>query len=126
MTKRLALALALSSVLALTFPASPAVSSYETPDAKAAASEAAAMALSDMVDTFGDKQLAPGQYVWRNVPEGAGPERVVISLSDQLAFLYRGDALVAVSTISSGKRLITATSVMARTTNSALTICATT
>ncbi|MEO7366115.1 MAG: L,D-transpeptidase family protein, partial [Sphingomicrobium sp.] len=28
---------------------------------------------------------------------------VVISLSDQLAFLYRGASLVAVSTISSGK-----------------------
>ena len=35
--------------------------------------------------------------------EGAGPERVVVSLTDQLAFLYRGDTLVAVSTISTGK-----------------------
>ncbi|MEO5611268.1 MAG: L,D-transpeptidase family protein [Sphingomicrobium sp.] len=103
MKKRLALALALSSVLALTIPASPAASSYETPDAKATASEAVAMALSDMADVFGDKALKPGQYVWRDVPDAAGPERVVISLSDQLAFLYRGETLVAVSTISSGK-----------------------
>jgi hypothetical protein len=103
MKKRLALALALSSVIALSIPASPAASSYETPDAKAAASEAAAMARADMFDAFGDKQLKPGQYVWRDVPNGAGAERVVISLSDQLAFLYRGDTLVAVSTISSGK-----------------------
>ena len=103
MKKRLALALALSSALALSIPASPAASSYETPDAKAAASEAAAMALSDMVDAFGDKTLKPGQYVWRDVPDAAGAERVVINLSDQLAFVYRGDTLVAVSTISSGK-----------------------
>ena len=100
---RLALALALSSVLALTIPASPAAGSYETPAAKAAASDAAAVARADMFEAFGDKSLKPGQYLWRDVPDSAGPERVVISLSDQLAFLYRGDELVAVSTISSGK-----------------------
>ena len=33
---------------------------------------------------------------------GDGPERVVVSLSDQMAYLYRGSTLVAVSTISSG------------------------
>ena len=102
MKTRLALALALSSALALTVPASPAAGSYETPDAKAAASDAAVIARSDMYETFGDKQLKPGQYLWRDVPGNAGPERVVISLSEQLAFLYRGDSLVAVSTISSG------------------------
>ena len=56
-----------------------------------------------MLDAFGPKDLKPGQYLWRDVPASAGPERVVISLSDQLAYLYRGDTLVAVSTISSGK-----------------------
>jgi hypothetical protein len=103
MKKRLALALALSSVLALSIPASPAASSYETPDAKAAASEAVDTARADMFDAFGDKQLKPGQYLWRSVPDSGGAERVVISLSEQLAYLYRGDTLVAVSTISSGK-----------------------
>ncbi len=102
MKKRLALALALSSVFVLSIPASPAAGSYETPDAKAAASEAAAMARADMFDAFGDKQLRPGQYLWRDVPKAAGAERLVIGLSDQLAFLYRGDTLVAVSTVSSG------------------------
>ena len=52
---------------------------------------------------FGPKVLKPGQYLWRDVPEAAGPQRVVISLSDQLAYVYRGDTLVAVSTISSGQ-----------------------
>ena len=102
MKTRLAFALALSSALALTVPASPAAGSYETPDAKAAASDAAALARADMFDAFGDEPLKPGQDVWRNVPDAAGPQRVVISLLDQLAFLYRGDTLVAVSTISSG------------------------
>ncbi len=103
MKKRLAIALALSSVFALSIPVAPAAGAYETPDAKAAASEAAAMARDDMYHAFGDKALEPGQYVWRDVPASAGAERLVISLSDQLAFLYRGDTLVAVSTISSGK-----------------------
>ena len=103
MKKRLALALALSSALVLTIPASPAAGSYETTDAKAAAGDAASLARSDMAEAFGDKELKPGQYVWRDVPASMGAERVVISLSDQLAFLYRGDTLVAASTISSGK-----------------------
>jgi hypothetical protein len=103
MKMRLAMALALSSVLALSIPAFPAAGSYETPDAKAAASEAVDHARFDMFEAFGFKQLKPGQYLWRDVPGSAGAERVVIGLSDQLAFLYRGDTLVAVSTISSGK-----------------------
>jgi predicted dithiol-disulfide oxidoreductase (DUF899 family) len=75
----------------------------ETYEAKMEASDAASQARVDMLQAFGPKALAPGQYVWRDVPEAAGPDRVVVSLSDQLAYLYRGDALVAVSTISSGR-----------------------
>ena len=56
-----------------------------------------------MIEAFGDRVLRPGQYVWRDVPEGLGPERIVISLSDQMAYLYRGDALMAATTISSGR-----------------------
>ena len=102
MKKRLALALALSSALALTVPAFPAAASYETPAAKAAASDAAEIARADMFEAFGPKTLKPGQYLWRDVPDSAGPERVVVGLSDQLAYLYRGDTLVAVASISSG------------------------
>jgi len=66
------------------------------------ASDAASQARIDMLQAFGAKPLKAGQYVWRDVPSD-GPQRVVVSLSDQLAYLYRGDRLVAVSTISSGK-----------------------
>jgi lipoprotein-anchoring transpeptidase ErfK/SrfK len=66
------------------------------------ASDAASQARIDMLETFGPKTLRPGQYLWRDVP-GNGSERVVVSLSDQLAYLYRGDTLIAVSTVSSGK-----------------------
>ena len=95
----LALALA-SSVLALSIPLSPAFATIETHEAKSAALEAADEARADMAEVFGDKQLKPGQYVWRDGVEGA--PRVIISLSDQMAYLYRGDELAAVATISSG------------------------
>jgi hypothetical protein len=75
----------------------------ETYEAKMEASDAAMKASFDMFEAFGFKQLKPGQYLWRNVPETAGTERIVIGLSEQLAFLYRGDTLMAVATISTGR-----------------------
>ena len=97
---KLVLALA-SSALSLSLPVTPAFATIETHEAKSAALEAADQARYDMSEVFGDKQLKPGQYVWRDgVTEGA--PRVIVSLSDQMAYLYRGEQLVAVSTISSG------------------------
>ena len=75
----------------------------ETVEAKMTASSAAAIAREDMYEAFGDKELKAGGYLWRNVPASAGPERVVISLGDQLAYLYRGAELMAVATISTGE-----------------------
>jgi lipoprotein-anchoring transpeptidase ErfK/SrfK len=102
--KQLAIALALagSCVLATTAVSTPAFA-LETYEAKTQASDAASQARIDMVDAFGPQALKPGQYLWRDVPESAGAQRVVISLSDQMAYLYRGDTLMAVSTISSGR-----------------------
>jgi hypothetical protein len=102
--KQLAMVLALagSCVLATSVTSTPAFA-LETYEARMEASDAASRAAFDMFETFGFKRLKPGQYLWRNVPESAGPERVVISLTDQLAYLYRGDALVAVATISTGR-----------------------
>ena len=101
--KRMAFALALAGTCILNLAgASPALA-LETYEARTEASDAASQARIDMLEAFGDKMLRPGQYVWRDVPDSAGPQRVVVSLSDQLAYLYRGDTLVAVSTISSGK-----------------------
>src|SRR3954464_1491210 len=102
--KRLAIAVALAgSRVTATPPISTPASALHTFAAKMQASEAASQAAFDMFQAFGFKRLKPGQYLWRDVPDGAGPERVVISLTDQLAFLYRGETLVAVSTISTGR-----------------------
>ena len=99
--RKLAFALAASATLALSVPAAPAAASVETAEAKATAASAADIALADMFEAFGDKTLKPGQYLWRDV-ESDGPTRVIVSLTDQLAFLYQGNTLLAVSTISSG------------------------
>lgn len=100
--RKLVFALAASAACALALPESPALAAFESAEAKEAASGAAELARQDMIEAFGTRRLKPGQYLWRDLP-GDGPARVVVSLSDQLAFLYRGDVLVAVSTISSGK-----------------------
>ena len=100
--KRLALALAVTGAFALAFPSSPAVASIETHEAKAEANDAVAMARLHMEEVFVDKQPKPGQYLWRK-GSFEGDPRVVISIDDQLAYLYRGDQLVAVSSISTGR-----------------------
>lgn len=102
--KQLAIALALAGacVFADGIAVTPA-SALETYEAKMEASDAASQARVDMLEAFGPKALKPGQYVWRDVPADAGEERVVISLSDQMAYLYRGNTLMAATTISSGK-----------------------
>lgn len=93
--------LATMAALALAISAAPAAASIETPEAKAEASDAALMAGVHMEEVFGGKRPKPGQYLWRK-GSFAGEPRVVISLTDQLAYLYRGEDLVAVAAISSG------------------------
>ena len=102
--KRLAFVLAAAGMctLGMTAAAAPAFA-LETYEAQMQASDAASQARIDMLNAFGPKALRPGQYLWRDIPAERGRERVVVSLSDQLAYVYRGSLLMAVSTISSGK-----------------------
>jgi len=101
--KQLAIALALtgSAVLGSVMTSTPA-NALETYEAQMEASDAASQARIDMLDAFGPKELKPGQYLWRDV-QANGPERFVISLSDQMAYYYKGSTLVAATTISSGR-----------------------
>ena len=58
----------------------------------------------DAVALFGPLALKPGDFRWaENVPQ-TGEPRVVIDLLSQLFYIYRGDQLVGVATISSGKK----------------------
>jgi lipoprotein-anchoring transpeptidase ErfK/SrfK len=97
--RKLAFVLAASGMFALSIPASAAI---ETPEAKNTAASAADIARADMMEVFGPKVLKPNGYIWaKNI--GTGPTRVVVSLTDQLAYVYRGDRLVGLASISSGK-----------------------
>ena len=81
--KRLTLAFAMGGLCAFSSVAFPtAAAALETYEAKMQASEIASRAAFDAFETFGFKRPKPGQYVWRSVPDSAGPERVVISLSE--------------------------------------------
>ncbi|WP_309602635.1 L,D-transpeptidase family protein [Sphingomonas sp.] len=100
--RKLALALAVTGSLALSTIATPALAWVETPEATAEATDAADAAHADMVATFGVDRLMPGHYLWDD-EVGTGDPRVIVSLSNQMAYLYRGDRLAAVTTISSGK-----------------------
>jgi lipoprotein-anchoring transpeptidase ErfK/SrfK len=94
--------LAAMTAIALGLSSVPASASIETPAAKIEASDAAAMAGIDMEQVFGAKRPRPGQYLWRK-GSFEGEPRVVVSITDQLAYLYRGEDLVAVAAISTGK-----------------------
>ena len=101
--KRVAIALALTGSCVLATPSLPLQHSRSKPTKPRWRPAKPLRRRRRHVEAFGDKRLKPGQYVWRDVPEAAGPERLSISLSDQLAYLYRGDTLVAATTISTGR-----------------------
>ena len=101
--RKLAYAFAATAACALSLSSAPATAAVETEEARMTATSAASIAREHMFEAFGQTELEPGKYLWRNVPADAGEERLVISLSDQLAYLYRGNTLMAVATISSGE-----------------------
>lgn len=99
---KLMLAVAIWGGLAIAIPTEGVWAGSETIEARETAGDAAAIAREDLVAAFGDKYLKPGQYLWKSRTDATGEPRVVISLSDQLAYLYRGETLVAVAAISTG------------------------
>ena len=60
-------------------------------------------AKAEMAAIFGTVALKPAESRWvSDIPAG-GPTKIVVSLSDQLAWVYRGDRMIGATTISSGK-----------------------
>lgn len=47
--------------------------------------------------------LKPGDYLWHPEVASAGPIGIVVDLERQVAFVYRGDTLIGISTVSTGK-----------------------
>ena len=47
--------------------------------------------------------LGPGDYVWQPERSSSGAVEVVVSLPEQIAYVFRGGTLIGVSTVSTGK-----------------------
>ena len=58
----------------------------------------------DMVATFGKVGLKPGQDLWASSIPSDGDTRVVIERLTQMGYVYKGDKLIGVSTISTAKQ----------------------
>jgi len=64
----------------------------------------APQAHKDAVALFGPLRLKPGQYLWAaDIPKD-GETKVVIDRLTQLFYVYRGDRLVGVATVSTGTK----------------------
>jgi len=64
----------------------------------------APQAYQDAVAAFGPLAMKPGEYKWAATMPQAGEPKVVIDLLTQLFYVYRGETLIGVATISSGKK----------------------
>jgi predicted dithiol-disulfide oxidoreductase (DUF899 family) len=58
----------------------------------------------DMVAEFGRAGLKPGEYLWASAIPAAGDTRVVIDRLTQMAYVYKADKLVGVTTVSTAKQ----------------------
>ena len=65
---------------------------------------AAADAATALTPATAASAVAPGRFVWRDdaAADASGPVRVLVSLPLQIAFVFKGSALVGVSSVSSG------------------------
>jgi hypothetical protein len=61
-------------------------------------------AYKDMVAEFGKRGLKPGQYLWASAIPADGDTRVIIDRLLQMAYVYKGDKLIGVSSVSTAKQ----------------------
>lgn len=74
----------------------------ETYAARAEAAKQAERGYRDMKRRFGVTEIAPNKFEWDD--EGAsGPTRVVVSISRQLAFFYKGKTLVGAASVTTAR-----------------------
>ena len=57
----------------------------------------------EMAKTFGTTSLKASEFRWVDDIPKTGETKVVVSLTDQMAWVYRGDRMIAATTVSSGK-----------------------
>lgn len=64
----------------------------------------APQAHKDALAAFGPVTLKPGEFKWVADIPAEGETRVIVDTLQQLFYVYRGDRLIGVATISSGKK----------------------
>jgi lipoprotein-anchoring transpeptidase ErfK/SrfK len=52
---------------------------------------------------FDPDALDPGHYVWQPERSPAGPVEIVVSIPQQVAYIYRGGTLIGLTTVSTGR-----------------------
>jgi lipoprotein-anchoring transpeptidase ErfK/SrfK len=95
----------LTAAAAQEIPAPPAIAVQEipAPTAAIAPQEITAPAAPSEPSVAADT-LRPGQYRWyETAAPAAGPVTILVSLPIQRAYVFRGPAMIAVSTVSSGQ-----------------------
>ncbi len=56
-------------------------------------------------ELLAEASLKPGNFMWReNASAIVGAPRLLVSIADQRAYLYRGATIVAVTTVSTGRK----------------------
>ena len=80
------------SLFAITTATIVALSSIYSAEAREPDADVAAVA-----------SLRPGQFIWHRQETSEGPIEIVVSLPQQRAYVFRGDTLIGVSTVSSGR-----------------------
>lgn len=78
-----------------TLPATMAMAQDEAP--ALSATVATPLTVADADD------LKPGQFLWQPDVAAVGPVGVVVDLSRQVAYVYRGNALIGITTVSTGR-----------------------
>jgi hypothetical protein len=77
-----------------------------TPLSVAFAQDQVPVALTDSTATLNAADadmLKPGDYLWHPELALAGAVGIVVDLEHQVAFVYRGDTLIGITTVSTGK-----------------------
>jgi lipoprotein-anchoring transpeptidase ErfK/SrfK len=73
------------------------------PPAAPAAVPAPVTAPAPIPAAFDPDALHPGHYVWQPERSPAGPVEIVVSIPQQVAYIYRGGLLIGLTTVSTGR-----------------------
>jgi lipoprotein-anchoring transpeptidase ErfK/SrfK len=94
----------LAAAAAQEIPAPPAIAVREIPAPSVVAPQEIPAPAAPAEPSLEADRLRPGQYRWyEQAGPAAGPVTILVSLPVQRAYVFRGSAMIGVSTVSSGQ-----------------------